>query len=331
MEFQNNIDILIIRLLSGEANTDEKRQIAGWLEESAENKRLYADLKEIWLTSGIQNNADHYQLEEAILKFRNHIHEIPNSTNSQFNFRHFLKYAAIFAILLAIPFSYFAGKQNARPDQTTTTITCAFGDKSNIILPDSSMVWLNSGSKLTFDSDFKNKGRKVELEGEAFFMVTKDKDHTFQVKTHDIGIEVLGTSFNLKAYPEEKLVSATLVEGSMQVESKYQKTRMIPDQKLTYDKEKRKMVLTDQANVEAETEWKDGRLVFRNESLAELAPKLQRWFDVDIVFADERVKQRKFTGALFRESILEVISYFDLSKLVKCHIQGNKIIIQSEN
>ena len=90
------------------------------------------------------------------------------------------------------------------------------------------------------------------------------------------------------------------------------------------------MVLLEIKDTSADTEWKEGRLVFRNESLDELAPKLRRWFDVDIVFADEKVKQRRFTGVLERESILEVISYFDLSKYVDCRIQGNKIIIRSE-
>ena len=83
-------------------------------------------------------------------------------------------------------------------------------------------------------------------------------------------------------------------------------------------------------DVAPDTEWKDGRLIFRNQSLEELEPMLERWFDVDIVFADEEVKKRRYTGVLIRESILEAISYFDLSNLVECQIQGNKIIIKSE-
>ena len=330
MKTLSNIDILIIRLFSGEANPDEKKKIEEWLGHSAENKKLYADLREIWLSAGTQSNADNYQLEDAILKFRNQISREKYNLKNQFNLQQFLKYAAILILFLALPFSYYIGTQNAKTDNSTTTISCAFGDKSSIVLPDSSRVWLNSGSKLTFNSDFKNGARIVVLDGEAFFSVSKDKEHPFRVKTTDIDIEVLGTKFNVKAYPEESSVSTTLVEGSLEISSQYENTRIKPDQKLVFSKESKKMVLREISDTTADTEWKDGRLVFRNESLGELAPKLRRWFDIDIVFADERVKQRRFTGVLERESILEVISYFDLSKYVECRIQGNKIIIKSE-
>ena len=330
METPINIDILIIRLFSGEANPDEKKEIEEWLRQSAENEKLYADLREIWLSAGTQSNADNYHLEEAIHKFRNQISKEKYLLKNQFNLQLLLKYAAILILILGLPFSYYIGNRNAKIDNSTTTISCAFGDKSSIVLPDSSMVWLNSGSKLTFNSDFKSGARKVTLEGEAFFSVSKDKEHPFRVKTADLDIEVLGTKFNVKAYPDENLVSTTLIEGSLDISSSYENTQIKPDQRLVFNKESKKMALREISDTTADTEWKDGRLVFRNESLGELAPKLRRWFDVDIVFADEQAKQRRFTGVLERESILEVISYFDLSKYVECSIQGNQIIIRSE-
>ena len=330
MEISNSMDILIIRLFSGEADSYEKKKIADWLEQSAENKKLFADLQEIWLTAGIQSNADNYNLEEAIRKFSEQIRKERYQIKNQITFHQFLKYAAIFFLILSLPFGYYIGTKRSMSDNSKIVISCAFGDKSSIILPDSSRVWLNSGSKLTFNTDFNTKVKNVFLEGEAFFSVSKDKKNPFRVKTTDISIEVLGTTFNVKAYPEENSVSTTLVEGSLQISSQYQNTRIKPDQKLVYSKETKKMSLNEIKDTSQETEWKDGRLVFRNESLGDLAPKLQRWFDVDIVFADDRAKKRRFTGVLERESILEVISYFDLSKFVECRIKGNKIIIKSE-
>jgi len=122
-----------------------------------------------------------------------------------------------------------------------------------------------------------------------------------------------------------------LVEGSVNISSKYGSTLMKPDEKLVFDKESKKMEVQELTDTAPDTEWKDGRFVFRNESLAELKPKLERWFDVDIVFGDELVKNRRFTGVLGRESILEAVSYFDLSNFVICRIEGNKIIINSQN
>ena len=330
MENPTDINILIIRLLSGEADVEEKKMIADWLGHSDDNKELFADLKEIWLSSGIQSNADNYHLEEAILKFREQISKSKHQQKLRINFIPYLKYAAIAILILALPFSYYIGTRNTPADNSMTTISCAFGDKSSIVLPDNSRVWLNSGSKLTFSSNFKN-GRKVLLEGEAFFSVSKDKNNSFRVKTTDIEIEVLGTEFNVKAYAEENLVSTTLVEGSVKISGKYQQTLLKPDQKLVFDKESKKMRIQELSDTAPDTEWKDGRFVFRNESLAELVPKLERWFDVDIVFADEQVKDRRFTGILQRESILEAISYFDHSRFVSCRVQDNKIILKSQN
>lgn len=330
METPTDINILIIRLLAGEAEVNEKRIIADWLGHSDENKKLFADLKEIWLSSGIQTNADNYHLEEAILKFREQISKSKHQQKLRINFISYLKYAAIAILILALPFSYYFGTRNTPADHSMTTIACAFGDKSSIVLPDRSRVWLNSGSKLTFSSDFKN-GRNVSLEGEAFFSVSKDQSNPFRVKTTDIEIEVLGTEFNVKAYAEENTVSATLVEGSVKILGKYQHTVMKPNQKLVFDKESKKMRIQELTDTAPYTEWKDGRFVFRNESLAELVPKLERWFDVDIVFADEPVKDRRFTGILQRESILEAISYFDHSRFVSCRVQDNKIIIKTQN
>ncbi len=330
MENPTDINILIIRLLSGEADVEEKKMIADWLGHSDDNKELFADLKEIWLSSGIQSNADNYHLEEAILKFREQISKSKHQQKLRINFMPYLKYAAIAILILALPFSYYIGTRNTPADNSMTTISCAFGDKSSIVLPDNSRVWLNSGSKLTFSSNFKN-GRKVLLEGEAFFSVSKDKNNSFRVKTTDIEIEVLGTEFNVKAYAEENLVSTTLVEGSVKISGKYQQTLLKPDQKLVFDKESKKMRIQELSDTAPDTEWKDGRFVFRNESLAELVPKLERWFDVDIVFADEQVKDRRFTGILQRESILEAISYFDHSRFVSCRVQDNKIILKSQN
>jgi len=329
MENPTDINILLIRLFSGDANPEEKKVISDWLEQSAENKKLYSDLREIWLSSGMQSNADEYDLEKAIQKFRSQTKETQSNPARSIKFRQILKYAAMLILTFALPFSYYLGRNTHSTNNSMTTIACAYGDKSSVELPDGSHVWLNSGSKLSFNSDF-GKGRDVELEGEAFFEVAKDKHRPFHVKTTDITIEVLGTKFNLKAYPDEKAVSTTLVEGSVKIASKYQQQVMTPDQKLTFDKDSREMTVQKIADTSVETDWKDGRFVFRNETLAELKPRLERWFDVDIVFGDEHVKNRRFTGVLGRESILEAVTYFDRSNYVSCKIEGNKIIINSQ-
>jgi len=330
METQTDINILIIRLLSGEATVGEKAEIEEWLKLSAENKKIYNDLREIWLSTGTETNADNYHLNEAIRKFRAQINQGKQVQKRLIDLSSVLKYAAIAILILSLPLSYYFGTRTIPVKSTMTTISCAYGDRSTIVLPDSSIVKLNSGSKLSFNPDFNQKTRNVILDGEAFFSISKDKAHPFHVTTPEIDIEVLGTEFNVKAYSNENSVSTTLVEGSLHITSKLQNIRIRPSQKIIFNKESQKMVTQELNDTSPDTEWKEGRLIFRNESLAELKPMLERWFDVDIILADEMVKQRRFTGILERESILEAVSYFDLSKYVKCKIQGNKIIIKSE-
>lgn len=329
MHEKNTIHTKIIRLFNGEASPDEKREIGDWLNQSEDNQKLYTDLQEIWLTTGVSENSDQYNLKKASSNFKRQI----RNSSKQLRIRktsEILKYAAIVVLLLSLPVIYYMGKNGSQPTESFTTITCAFGDKSTITLPDGSLAYLNSGSKLTFNNDFQNESRMVSLEGEAYFSVKKNKEVPFKVKASDIEIEVLGTEFNLKAYPDENTISATLAEGSIQIKSEFQQTVMKLNQKVVFNRADNQMKLFNLNDITPETEWKEGRLVFRNESLAELELKLERWFDVDIVLADEQVKKRKFTGILERESILEAIAYFNYSKYVGYKIKDNEITFYSK-
>lgn len=330
MEQNGHINRLIIRLLSGEASHAEKNQISDWIKLSEENKRLFFEIRDIWLKSGSSGNADSYNLDRAINDFILRINTPRNKPLRRLNIQNVFKYAAAVLLLIALPLSFYLGKKSGNNDGSLTTISCAFGDKTNIVLPDSSIVYLNSGSKLSYSSDFSQKTRSVFLEGEAFFEVASDKKHPFRVKTNDIEIKVLGTVFNVKAYPEEGIVSTTLVEGNISLYTRDQQIHLNPYEKVIYNKGDNKLMIKQLTDIAPETEWKDGRFIFRNESLEELTPRLERWFDVDIEFADEMARKRRFTGILVRESILEAVSYFDFSNLIECDIQGNKIIIKSE-
>jgi len=330
MHFDQNIQRMIIRLFSGEASREEKKDIENWLNQEPENRKLLNDLREIWLTAGIEQNADHYDIEKAVRQFRQKIRFAGQKTVLPQRIPRLVRYAAVLLLLIALPLSYYYGKKSTLPSGSFTTISCAQGDKTAIVLPDSSQVILNSGSRLTFNNNFQNGPRQVFLDGEAYFSVQKRTQNPFRVKTSDIEVEVLGTEFNLKAYSDEETITATLVTGSLKVTQGNHSTLIKPNQKLVYNKKSRNADLSKINDLAPETEWKEGRLVFRNQSLEELEQKLERWFDVEIEFADEQVKSRRFTGTLERESILEVISYFGRSKYVAYQIKDNKITFYTE-
>ena len=331
MNSEKSIQTAIVRLFAGEASPEEVESIKGWLNLSPENRKLYFDLRDVWLASGTQFNADHYNVEQAINQFREKLRQEKLNVARRLVITKIRKYAAIILLVLALPLVYILGRNTPVGQNSYTTISCALGDRTNLILPDSTEVYLNSGSKLTFNNNFTCGEREVILEGEAFFSVTKDKKNPFRVRSSDVEVEVLGTKFNMKAYSDEDNVAVTLSEGSLKITTNDKKSIIEPGQKLIYSHVSKSAELIKHVDTSIESEWKDGRFVFRNETLGDLKPRLERWFDVDIVFADEAIKERRFTGILKRESILEAVSYFGASRYVGYKIEANKITFYSKN
>ncbi|MFV0266537.1 MAG: FecR family protein, partial [Draconibacterium sp.] len=184
-------------------------------------------------------------------------------------------------------------------------VTVPFGAKTNITLPDGSLVWLNSGSTLSFSSEFEDK-RPVVLVGEAFFEVEKS-DKPFIVSTNFGDVEVKGTSFNVKAYTEENTLQATLVSGSVLVREKDSKKEVTlePGQQANLVDEEITL-----SNVETELfiSWKDGKLIFRKEYLPAAIKRLERWHNVKIELAnDKRLDEIWISGTLEMESFSEVL------------------------
>lgn len=205
------------------------------------------------------------------------------------------------------------------------------GSRSRSLLPDGTTVWLNAGSKLHYENDFNGATREVRLEGEAFFDVIKQPERPFIVHTSGINIKVLGTAFNVKSYPEDKTVETTLYRGLVEVsrqEDITEKTiQLKPNEKLILAKQaaieepelsdvkapvKKQLpanfVIThiDSTKKESErfeTAWLYSRLEFRGNRFEELAHKLERWYNVTIVFTDDNVKNLNFNGSFEKENV----------------------------
>lgn len=330
MQTEESIHELIVQLFSGEAGKEEKSKLEVWLNKEPGNRKLFSDLKEIWLSSGVENNPDGYDSERAIRDFRRRISfQEGNAPRRKFPVK-LMQYAAIVILALMLPATYYFAKHSGTTADSMTTIACAAGDKTTVVLPDSSRVFLNSGSELVFNNNFKSGSREVRLNGEAYFVVKKDPRHPFNVRTSHLRVQVLGTEFNLAAYSDEAQITTTLVTGSVEIKSGNESVRIEPNQKAIFDKAAGAIRVEGLKDVAQETQWKDGRFVFRNRSLAEMELQLERWFDVEIEFADEQVKDRRFTGTVEHESILEVISYFGRSNYVGYKINANQITFYSK-
>lgn len=182
------------------------------------------------------------------------------------------------------------------------TIQVPRGGEYELILPDSTHVWINSDSELSFPVHFNKENREVILSGEAYFAVAKKMKQPFIVKTKDeIEIKVLGTQFNVRAYPEARTIETTLNQGAVKISSKQQSVELKPNQQAVYTKTN-KQINTRNVDASLYSAWKDGLFVFENQPLEDIMTTLARWYNINVFYSNPAVKDFHFTGDLERYS-----------------------------
>ncbi|HWW38768.1 FecR family protein [Pedobacter sp.] len=241
-----------------------------------------------------------------------------------------LRWLSVAAVLLiaslAIAFFYYRTVQVSNQEGLLVRFETRKGQKKQITLSDGTVIWLNSLSSLTYGKDFNEKTREVNLVGEAYFDVAHKTDKPFKVHTADFNINVLGTAFNVKAYPNDKTSETTLIRGliSMQPTSGNKKTITIrPSQKIMFIKNNQlkysdhhpviqNIIIKTYQKVRdttiVETAWTKNNLEIFNQRFIDIKSVLERWFDVQIIFKSEEVKNYVFTGTFTNESIIEVLN-----------------------
>ncbi|NDV44719.1 FecR family protein [Flagellimonas sediminis] len=214
------------------------------------------------------------------------------------------------------------------------TLTIPNGQRFDIILSDNSHVYLNAGSSLRYPVTFlPGKKRQVYLQGEAFFEVSKDKDHPFVVTSDNMDVEVLGTKFNVSAYPEEEDISTVLVEGSVKVNANQSidldqdhSLLLIPGHMAQWDK-KSKSAQMEKVDTDQYTSWMQGKLVLRGMKFREIIKKLERHYGVIIDNKNESLNNRTFTATFDVESMEEVLNTFVSETKFEYRIEGKQITI----
>lgn len=221
------------------------------------------------------------------------------------------------------------GKAFAEEGQAVTynVLAVPAGGEFFYVLPDSTRVWINSDSELRFPTNFVDGVRRVELRGEAFFDVAHDRRSPFVVTLSGGDITVYGTRFNVTDYKETGL-SAVLVEGSIGFRSLHGDTvRLIPSERMVYGGDETG-ISVEKVDTELYTAWIDHRFVFRGQTLEEIMSTLARWYDFDIVFADEEARTIRLSGRLNRYDDIRVLlrTYEEVAG-VHFGIRGREIVV----
>ena len=207
------------------------------------------------------------------------------------------------------------------------TIRVPRGGEYKLFLSDNTEVFLNSDSEIRFPVKFGKGKRDVFLRGEAFFVVTKDASRPFVVNANDkMSVEVLGTQFNLQAYPDDAFVETTLNEGAVRVFNGKQGVRLRPDEQAVYDEGKFTVRKVDASSYSA---WKEGRFMLLNHSLENIMIRLARWYNIDIFWENPEVKEYHFSGELARyEDFTEILRMLELATRVHFEVKDRTVFVR---
>ncbi|SKB39788.1 FecR family protein [Daejeonella lutea] len=213
------------------------------------------------------------------------------------------------------------------------TIETPRGGQFQIVLPDGSKVWLNAASSLKYPVQFSKDERKVDLQGEGYFEIAKDRERPFRVRSNNQTVEVLGTHFNISAYEEEKSIFTTLLEGSVKILTTEGLSRTMKPGEQSELSAGGKLNIS-QVNTSYAVAWKEGKFIFRNEPLPSVMRKLARWYNVDVVY-EKGVPNKTVWGNVSRfDNVTDILELIELSKVARFKVQqgdgkGRRIMVMN--
>ena len=206
------------------------------------------------------------------------------------------------------------------------------GQRSQIVLPDNSVVWLNAESRLTYPESFEDLSqRNIKLEGEAYFDVQRNESRPFVVNVDGFRVRVLGTEFNIDAYSDADQIYTTLVQGKVEltysgsVEQKY----LHPGEMGVFHRTDNRVLIHRNVNLQQAISWKDGKLIYDNIPFGDLAKELERWYGVDFKIDSSLLNKHRFTMTITDESLKEVCELIRESTPVNYYMKGNTVIFKS--
>jgi transmembrane sensor len=355
--------LLISRAISGDISTEEIEEMELIFLDKPELRSDYENIQKLKLgTTGSLSVDERRAMDRGIEKFNhalsaesgfaerplfnsNRLEPLQRKTS-----KNWMIAASLTAFVLASAWAFnFLKLKKAVPQQELTT---HYGKRVHTILPDGSVVWLNSGSSIKYAANLNEQNkREVTLNGEAYFDVKHDVKHPFIVHAGKLNVVVLGTEFNVKAYSADGFMETTLIRGKVEISNDARPGANIvlyPNEKVTVNTvqyDVKKIIITSKKPIKdsvvnvtdrgtlipdegiAETAWVSDKLTFKRESFAELATQLERWYNVRITFDDSKYQSKQFTGTFKDQDINEVMHALQLTQSFHYAITDKQIHI----
>ena len=349
MQEEDKYWILISRYLSNELSDTETDELLAWVNENQEHTELLQQMQNAWEQSNnyLQNATQEIDADEAWKSVEQRI--FASQQPVKVKRLKPLKWMSIAATLLLLAglswFSFNYYQQNL-----PIVFANRLDTKQQLLLPDGSKVWLNSGSQISYKKGLNTlKLREVDLKGEGFFEVTKNSKRPFLVHTARLVVKVLGTVFNVKAYNNDKTVETTLLKGKVQVELKNnpeKKIILLPNEKLiVVNNREPKSVKSKEGKIEyqvtelpdvkpdevKETAWVDNRILFTNEMFEDVAAQIERKYNVQVVFEDRALRTEQISGLLDKETLKEALGIIELTTPFNFRVDGQTVYLSKKD
>lgn len=324
----------IIDYLTGNGSETTEQHLKEWIAASEANKQYFEEIKELWQSFEIASENKLYDPQKAFRLFKERIRAQLIPMEKTFSVKRNRMRRRIAAAAVLIPFfflSYFTAKYFAEQPGKAVSLSeviVPYGSTTQLTLQDGTKVWLNAGSSIIYDAGFKDKERVVKLSGEAYLEVTHDKKRPFIVSTSNLDIKVLGTSFNVNAYPENPTIEVALLDGSVQLQAAHSTPLILsPNETASYHINTKQMTVRSAQN-RYSTAWTENKLIFDGETFEEIARILERHFNVSIHIRKEEVKERRFKGDFMQnETVEKIFEIISTDGKFKYKINGNYIDI----
>jgi ferric-dicitrate binding protein FerR (iron transport regulator) len=326
---------LIKRYLKGEAREGDKETISIWFSDLQAEALLRKEYKQIW--DEIPEESDTGEYDGSMI-LNSIYHQIKLDESREASSVSFMKRAiniiSRVAAILFIPLVMFLLIFKNEPFQGKEEIAYSeiyspLGTRTQFYLPDGSTGWLNSDSYLEFPLSFRGRSREVMLRGEAYFDIASDPKKPFIVNGDNFEVVAHGTSFDVRAYPNDDIISVTLVQGNIDVsgikDDQRRKISLTESGYMCFYNLKTMICKTSKVDVDKITSWKEGRLVFRDEPFEEVVKKINRWYNVNIVIKDKVLESYTYLATFEDETLDEVLKLLKLSAPIDYKDIGRKV------
>lgn len=325
METSKNRGNQLVEHLSLSDGTPEQGELRGWIDESEGNKEDFRKYQRIWKGTDKLAKSSKFQTGKAWTVVNRQIQR-SQLFRRRMDRLIFSGIGLAASLVLILGLAFYTGQFSIK--QNKMQLATNYGSRTEVVLPDGSKVKLNSGSSLSYHFNSLTKTREVSFEGEGFFEVAKDQQAFLIHTKNGMDLKVLGTTFNLTAYPEDQMVQTALVEGKVELSNEHNEKLILDSGQIAIFEKNSQTLARQNGNLFHLVGWTENKMYLDSTSLKETSVRLERWFDVDIHIMPESLGHEiHYTGVLEEETIQEILNALSELSDIDYSINGREIWI----